>query len=174
VAIYTDKTLVRQYKYKLQDFCLNNQAEQIAILKSLELLPTLGGHNPRTVVIYTDSKVTLAALKNNSIHSFLTEKIRNMVRHLTLLDWTIHFGWVKAHAGIAGKEMADTLAKQSAQDEDEQNITYNKIPITSAATELKKEGLMKWQRQWEGTAKGALCRSFFPTVQQRLKVKLPI
>jgi hypothetical protein len=33
---------------------------------------------------------------------------------------------------------------------------------------------MKRQRQWEGTAKGALCRSFFPTVEQRLKVKLPI
>jgi ribonuclease HI len=69
-------------KYKLQDCCSDNQAEQIAILKSLELLPTLGGHNPRTVVIYTDSKVTLAALKNNSIHSFLTEEI-NMVRSLT-------------------------------------------------------------------------------------------
>jgi hypothetical protein len=62
----------------------------------------------------------------------------------------------------------------SSQDGDEKNITYNKIPITSAATELKKEGLMKWQRQWEGNAKGALCRSFFPTVEQRLKVKLPI
>jgi hypothetical protein len=97
-----------------------------------------------------------------------------MVRHLTLLDWTIHFGWVKAHTRIAGNEMADTLAKQASQDENEQNITYNKILITSAATELKEEGLMKWQRQWEGTAKGALCRSFFPTVEQRLKVKLPI
>jgi hypothetical protein len=69
--------------------------------------------------------------------------------------------------------MADTLAKQAAQDEDE-NITYNKTPTNSVATELKKEGLMKWQRQWEGTAKGALCRSFFSTVEQRLKVKLPI
>ena len=38
VAIYTDKTLVRQCKYKLQDCCSINQAEQIAILKSLELL----------------------------------------------------------------------------------------------------------------------------------------
>ena len=92
VAIYTDNTLVRQCKYKLQDCCSNNQAEQIAILKSLELLPTLDGHNPRPVAIFTDSKVTLAALRNYSIHSFLTEGIRNMVRHITLLDWTIHFG----------------------------------------------------------------------------------
>jgi len=35
VATYMDKTLVRQCKYKLQDCSSNNQAEQIAILKSL-------------------------------------------------------------------------------------------------------------------------------------------
>ena len=70
--------------------------------------------------------------------------------------------------------MADTLAKEAAQDTDELNIVYDRIPTTSAATELKKEGIIKWQRLWEGTAKGALCRSFFPTVEQRLKVKLPI
>ena len=57
---------------------------------------------------------------------------------------------------------------------DVQNIVYDRIPTTSAATELKKEGMIKWQRLWEGTEKGALCRSFFPTVEQRLKVKLPI
>jgi ribonuclease HI len=95
-----DKTLVRKCRYKLQDCCSNNQAEQIAILKSLELLPTLKDLNTRMVAIFTDSKVTLASLKNSSIHSFLTEEIRNMVGHLTMLNWTIHFGWVKAHTGI--------------------------------------------------------------------------
>ena len=117
-----------------------------SILKSLELLPTLDCHNPSTVAIYTDSKVTIAALKNNSIHNYLTEGIRSVVSHLTQLDWTIHFGWVKAHAGIEGNEMADTLAKDAALDKDEQNIVYVRIPTTSAATELKKEGIIKWQR----------------------------
>ena len=41
VAIYTDKRLIRKYKYRLQNHCSNNQAEQIAILKSLEQLPSL-------------------------------------------------------------------------------------------------------------------------------------
>jgi ribonuclease HI len=174
VAVYTDKMLVRKCKYKLQGCCSNNQAEQIAILKSLELLPTLEDHNTRTVAIYTDSKVTLASLKNSSIHSFLTEEIRNMVGHLTMLNWTIHFGWVKAHAGIEGSEVADKLAKEAAQDADDQNIVYARIPTTSFATELKKEGIVKWQRQSESTEKGAICKSFFPSVEQRLKMKLPI
>jgi hypothetical protein len=51
---------------------------------------------------------------------------------------------------------------------------YNRIPTTSAATKLKKEGIIKWQRQWEGTAKGVLCKTFVLMVEQRLKVKLPI
>jgi hypothetical protein len=66
VAIYTDKTLVRKCRYKLQDCCSNNHAEQIVILKSLALLPTLEDHNTRTVAIYADSKVTLASLKKTA------------------------------------------------------------------------------------------------------------
>ena len=35
------------------------------------------------------------------------------------------------------------------------------------------KGLIKWQRQWNSTEKGALCRSFFPAVEHRLKTKIP-
>jgi hypothetical protein len=41
------------------------------------------------------------------------------------------------------------------------------------ATEINKQGIIKWQRQWNSTGKGALCRSFFPVVERRLKMKLP-
>jgi len=89
-------------------------------------------------------------------------------------NWLIHFGWAKAHNGIEGNELVDKLAKAAAEDDGELNIVYNRIPITTIATELKKEGLTKWHRQWESTDKGALCRSFFPTAEQTLKLKIPI
>jgi len=86
---------------------------------------------------------------------------------------SIYFGWVKAHNGMEGNELAYKFAKESAVDDGELNLVYNRIPIT-ISTELNKEGITKWQRQWENTDKGALCRSFFLTAEQRLKLKIPI
>jgi len=50
---------------------------------------------------------------------------------------------VKAHIGIEGNELADKLAKEASED-DELNRVYNRIPIITIATELKKEGITKW------------------------------
>jgi len=127
----------------MQNHCSNNQAEQIAILNALEQLLSLPDQIDRTVTINRDSKVTLNSLKNNTIHSVLIEEIRNMVRYLTQQNWTIHFGWVKAHAGIEGKE--DTLAKEAAQDEEDRNYVYDRIPVSTVDSSLKEEGLKKWQ-----------------------------
>jgi len=97
-----------------------------------------------------------------------------VVRNLTKQNCSIHFGWVKAHNGIEGNEVADTLAKEAAQDEEDRNFVYDRIPISTIASSVKEEGLKKWQTQWERTEKGAICRSFFPTVEQRLKIRIPI
>ena len=77
-------------------------------------------------------------------------------------------------AGIEGKEVADTLAKEAAQDEEDRNYVYDKIPVSTVASSVKKEGLRKWQAQWEREVKGAICRSFFPNVEQRLRLRIPI
>ena len=42
-----------------------------------------------------------------------------------------------------GNELADKLAKEAAEDDVELNIIYNRTPVTTIATELKKEGITK-------------------------------
>jgi hypothetical protein len=78
------------------------------------------------------------------------EEIRNMVGNLTKQNWSIHFGWVKAHTAIEGNALADTLAKEAAQDVEDRNFVYDRIPISTIASSVKEEGLKKWQTQWEG------------------------
>ena len=83
-------------------------------------------------------------------------------------------GWVKSHIGIEGNEPADRLAKAAAADTAKLEIEYEKTTKSTTATELMKEGIAKWQRLWERTNKGALCRWFLPSVEQRLQTNLPI
>ena len=63
VAIYTRGTHTRSLKYRLHDKCTNNQAEQMAIFKSL--LHVTKEHSPnKTVTIETDSQTSLNSLTN--------------------------------------------------------------------------------------------------------------
>jgi ribonuclease HI len=110
VAIYMDQELIKRCKYKLGSRCTNNQAEQLAILKSLEELSDLPDQRSRTAAIYTDSQVTLDSLGNTSIHSPIIADIRGKLQQLTKQNWTIHIGCVKSHIGIEGNELADRLS----------------------------------------------------------------
>jgi len=174
VAIYQNKQLTIQRRYKLRGYCSNNQAEQTAILKALEQLQEMETPRGGRATICTDSKVTLDSLKNQDIHGYLIEKTRNKFLHLTTLNWTINFRWVKPHTGIERNEVADKLAKEAAQDDENMNMVFDRIPFTSVTSEISWKGLEQWQLQWNNAAKGAVCQSFFPNLEQMLKTKIPI
>jgi ribonuclease HI len=74
IAIYHNKQLIMQCKYKLRSYCSNNQAEQTAILKALEQIQEMVTPTGGRAAIYTDSKVTIDSLKNHAIHGFLIKK----------------------------------------------------------------------------------------------------
>jgi hypothetical protein len=40
-------------------------------------------------------------------------------------------------------------------------------------SEAKEKGLLKWQEEWTNTTNGAVTKSFFPSVQQRLRLVIP-
>ena len=93
------------------EICINNQTEQLAIVKALEYTENLQTED-KTATIYTDSRMTLDSLKNSNIHTFLIEEIR--WKFTEIGKQTGKFICVKAHVGTQGNELADTLAKEAA------------------------------------------------------------
>jgi ribonuclease HI len=159
IAIFIHRHLIFQLKYKLAERCSNNQAEQLAIAKSLEKIQDLNHlqGNHRSVAVHTDSRITLDALANPRNHQSLVEQIRDEIRRLENDNWTIHFTWVKFHNDNRGNELADQLAKEAASS-NVAETDYNKIPKSAVARELKEAGELEWQSEWDASTKGEITK----------------
>jgi ribonuclease HI len=136
-------THTNSLKYKLDGKCTNNQAEQLAILRSLRYIQNLQT-TEKTATVYTDSQMTLDFLKSSKIHTSLIENIRRKSMELEQATWKLSFCWVKAHARIQGNELADKLAKHAAGDLDI-SVSYNMIPKSVVKRELESISVDKWQ-----------------------------
>ena len=127
----------------------------------------------KTATIYTDSRMTLDSVKNSNIHTFLIEEIRRKLTEMGKTNWKIQFSWVKAHVGIQGNELADTLAKEAATNADIKE-PYKKVPKSVVISELGEISVEKWQREWDKTTKGEITKEYFPVVADRLNMKINI
>jgi len=137
VAMFAGNELFTTLKYRLDNRCSNNQAEQLAIAKALEELEKtdIEKNSPRTAAIITDSKISLDSIKDMKNHSYLIEEIRERLSKLERSNWKVTFVRVKAHAGILGDELADQLAKTAARDED-MTTSLSRIPLSTLFREL--------------------------------------
>jgi len=175
VAIIARNEPIARYKFKLDHRCSNNQAEQLAILKALDLINHIGtaDNDPRTIGVYTDSRITIDSLKDASNHNYLIEKIRKILTNLRRDNWRTEFSWIKAHAGNPGNELADRLAKDAASNKNIP-VVFDRIPKTTIYNELEEETLQKWQEEWERCNKAAVTKQFFPSVRDRIHRRIKI
>jgi pterin-4a-carbinolamine dehydratase len=83
----------------------------------------------------------------------------------------VAFRWIKAHAGLRGNELADQLAKEAASNRKEDEC-YNRLPKSEVMSELKEQSLNQWQQEWSRTTNGAITKSFFPKIVDRMKMTI--
>jgi ribonuclease HI len=99
---------------------------------------------PKTIIILTESRITLDSLKNNKNRNHLIEEIRKKIITLEKENWNIEYIWEKAHAGHYGNELADKLAKEATRNSD---IRYNKFPKSEIEHQEREKSTEKWQQQ---------------------------
>ena len=82
IAVFIQSKLADQLRYTLHKRCSNNQAEQWATVKALETTEKshIKDNVPRTVTVYTDSRITLQSLKNTKNHNYRIEEVRKRTR----------------------------------------------------------------------------------------------
>jgi ribonuclease HI len=171
VAIFESGQYIKSLQSRLNNRCTNNQAEQLVILMALKYIENIQTTD-RIAAIYTDGQITLDKLQNSNIHTYLIEEMRRKLREMKETRWKITLCWVKAHSGIRGNELADTLSKKAVTSE---NITESyKSPKKRSVERTRRGKRGKWQREWTRTIKGRTTKEFFPDVAERLKMKISL
>ena len=104
IAIFIQNKLAHQRRLTLHSNCSNNQSEQPAIVKAMEIIQELhiADNVPREITIHTNSRITLQSLKNPKNHRYLIDEIRNKAILLGKHKWHNTFIWIRAHLGLYG------------------------------------------------------------------------
>ena len=145
----------------------------MAIIKALQAIETITISNniPRTIMIHTDSRITLESLKIMKNRYHLIEEIRKKTIALEKEKWNIEYTWIKAHAGHYGNELADKFAKEAARNSD---TYYNKIPKSETEHQEREKSIEKWHQEWDNTTKGFVTKEYFPNIKDRLKMRIKL
>ncbi|GBM09658.1 hypothetical protein AVEN_60285-1 [Araneus ventricosus] len=99
------------------------------------------------VSIWSDSVSSLQALKSFYVKS----KIIQEAQMALLGNARIRLGWVKAHLGIKGNEIADTLAKEATTDEIPASLPFPKSYLKNQLLQLS---FLRWQAEWKNGETG--------------------
>jgi ribonuclease HI len=119
----------------------------------------------RTLIIYTESKITLNSIRSAKNQNHFVAEIRNRAVTLNKKKCKIEFKLEKAHAGIYANKIAGRLAKKETQN---YYITYSKI-LKSAVKRIPGKKLLENGSQWEEKRKGAITNDFFPNAAKRFQ-----
>ncbi|GBM53669.1 hypothetical protein AVEN_51508-1 [Araneus ventricosus] len=76
----------------------------------------------------------------------------------------IRLGWVKAHIGIKGNEIADTLAKEATTDGIPASLPFPKSFLKKQLLQLS---LARWQAEWDNGETGRSVYSIIPKISNK-------
>ena len=145
------------------------QAEITALKKSAEHL-IRGGWENQQITFYSDSQASLAALAKLTITSESTKRCHQVLNELGRKN-KVSLKWVKAHIGIHGNEVADTLAKKGTL-LGEGPATELLTPKALQKKEIRLYYTQKWRQEWKSYAAARQTKIWFTKPDLRKSQKL--
>ena len=122
-------------------------AEISAIVKALEWTKNLN-EDPKSVVILTDSKVSLQLLRHRKPknYEYGVNCIQEFIRDLYNSGWKIIFQWCPAHCGVSGNHQADSLANLA---HNIRNIVDYPLERKEIEVLIEKAAKRQWELRWQ-------------------------
>ena len=96
------------------------------------------------VIIYTDSRSSIEAIKNFTATHAIVCDIRNTLHKLKQRNVYVNLCWIPSHIGVEGNEKADKLAKEAVT----LPCGMNKLPLDDYLATIKKIVRSEWQDKW--------------------------
>ncbi|GBP26665.1 hypothetical protein EVAR_23435_1 [Eumeta japonica] len=133
---------------QLDPFCTVFQEEMVALQRAIQRVKK---DKEGLVNIFSDSKSSLEVLTGPKIYYPLAHEARRDISEIFAEARALHLFWVRAHAGIAGNEHADELARRAALTK-KTAADYDRFPLSHAKNVIRAASLEEWlQRYAEGS-----------------------
>lgn len=134
IEIYTDGSTVKfgsgcafavttpdhqtEQMFKTNTAATNNQLELLAIEKALIYVSKLklNTDGPLKVIVNTDSQVSIYRVTNENNANPCARRVRKEIEKLRRRNISVAMRFIKAHAGIPGNELANSLAHRAVEE----------------------------------------------------------
>ncbi|XP_048489535.1 uncharacterized protein LOC125491477 [Plutella xylostella] len=144
LSLWSNGAEIKSVKLKLSPHCTVYQAELLAICEATRVVLK---RKETSFGVYSDSRSALETVTNNNTRHPLALEVRQNIRTCKLQDKEISLFWIKAHAGLAGNERADHLAKEAAL-KLKKKPDYDQCPVSFAKRQIRLESLGEWNRRY--------------------------